>query len=119
MSLLLVVVLATAAGATVSALVIQQGVQGPEGPTGPAGERGLEGEAGPSGEVGRRGPPGPAGPEGPAGELDDDSVFTAIEGDPGRVADAVNDGGPATAELCDAMNLWGGDVLADVYLYGC
>ncbi|WP_156028359.1 hypothetical protein [Candidatus Solirubrobacter pratensis] len=30
-------------------------------------------------------------------------MFTAIEGDPERARQAVNDGGPSTSELCDAI----------------
>jgi hypothetical protein len=113
------VVLAAAGGAAVSALVIREGDQGPPGPPGPQGEQGLTGDPGPEGPGGPRGARGPEGQPGPAGEVDEESVFTAIENDPSRVADTVNDGGPTTAELCDAFNLYGGDVLADVYLLGC
>ncbi len=111
--------LAAAGGAAVSALVIREGDQGLPGPRGPQGERGFTGDAGPEGPRGLRGEPGPDGPRGPAGEVDEESVFTAIENDPSRVADAVNEGGPSTSELCDAINLWGGELLTDVYLFGC
>jgi hypothetical protein len=70
-ALIVVFVLATAAGAAVSALVIQRGSAGPTGADGTPGPRGL------------RGPPGPR------GEVDDEAVLNAIEGDPDRVAQAV------------------------------
>lgn len=83
------VVLAAAGGAAVSALVIREGDQGPPGPAGPEGEQGFTGDAGPEGPRGPRGARGREGPPGPAGEVDEDSVFTAIETDPSRVGDAV------------------------------
>jgi hypothetical protein len=79
-----IAVISILGGAAVSAAVLQRGAVGPPGPAGSTGPAGPEGPAGT-----RRGPRGPLGPEGPAGQAGEEAVFTAIEGDPGRVADAI------------------------------
>jgi hypothetical protein len=69
---LAVFVLAIGAGMALSALVVQ---------------RGYTGAPGEPGERGRPGPPGPPG----TSEVDPDAVFEAIEGDPQRAAEAIQD----------------------------
>jgi hypothetical protein len=88
----------------IASSVIEHGPAGPPGDRGTAGPRGAEGPqgvAGAQGVRGRRGPRGSVGPRGPAGEVDADAVFTALEDDPFRASQAVNDGGPTTSALCD------------------
>jgi hypothetical protein len=110
---------AALAGAT---LVIERG---PSGPAGERGQTGLRGQIGPTGigEPGPRGPrgrPGRVGPPGPSGEIDAEAVFSALEGDPSRAAQAVHDGGPTTAELCDELFFereW--DPLRSIWLSAC
>lgn len=74
------------------------------------------GEAGP---VGKRGPRGPRGPEGPAGEADAESVMQAIEDDPDKVREIVNDGGPTTNDICDEFFYSGNETLRDIWLSAC
>lgn len=71
----------------VSALVLERGARGPTGPEG-AGIQGLPGPEGPIGPKGRR---GFEGLPGAAGEVDEESVYAAVENDPGRVAGVVQE----------------------------
>jgi hypothetical protein len=119
---------ATAAVACALALALAVAVieRGSAGPAGPAGERGQTGARGPAGPLGAegshglRGPRGPAGQEGPAGQIDSEAVLTALEEDPFRAAQAVNDGGPTTSQLCDEFFYqrdW--DPLRSIWLSAC
>jgi len=105
----------------IAAVVIERGPAGPTGERGMAGVRGPVGPAGVGerGARGERGPRGRTGPAGPAGQADEESVFEAIESDPERARQAVNDGGPSTSELCDAFLQSDASALNDIYYYGC
>src|SRR3712207_2802961 len=110
----LTALVAVGGSALVAAFVVERG---PEGPAGRVGPEGGQGPAGPSGEAGPRGPRGrrgAAGPTGPAGEADEESVWTAIEGDPDRLAQV------ATEKLCSAINTWGeSEEASDFAMMGC
>jgi hypothetical protein len=107
----------------IAGAVIKQGPagqKGDRGTAGPAGAAGPQGVAGARGVRGLRGPRGPAGYRGPAGEIDADAVFTALEDDPFRASEAVNDGGPTTSALCDEFFYqrdW--DPLRSIWLAAC
>lgn len=115
-------------GAAVATAVI---AKGPAGAPGARGPQGIAGRAGPTGlastEAGPRGEQGPTGDAGPVGEVDEEAIWGAIESDPARVAQAVQDDldpSPATVseeldQLCSAISLSGVDVLTDLYLSGC
>jgi hypothetical protein len=60
-------ILAAAGGAAISAYVIERGAPGPRGPAGPQGRTGA------------------------TGSVDEEAVMAAIEADPARVAQAVQD----------------------------
>jgi hypothetical protein len=116
-------VVSVAASTMLAALVLERGPTGPQGAQGPPGPQGDPGPPGPTGEAGERGSRGPTGPTGPAGEADEEAVYTAIEADPDRVADAVRDAvnstGPTTSDLCGAFQLSDAAPLNDVYTYAC
>jgi Collagen triple helix repeat (20 copies) len=110
--------LAIGVSALVSGLVLQQGPAGPRGEQGPAGPQGEQGSAGTQGVAGERGPRGRLGPQGSPGEVDEESVWTAIESDPARLSDTANDGGPSTNDLCSDFQFSGVEPLEDIYYLG-
>ncbi|WP_028061174.1 hypothetical protein [Candidatus Solirubrobacter pratensis] len=116
----LTAVVSCAVAMLIAAAVIGRGPAGPAGARAEAGARGPEGPVGVGapGPRGDRGPRGRTGPTGPSGQADEESVFTAIEGDPDRLRQVANDGGPTTSDLCSQFLQSDAGTLNDIYYYG-
>jgi hypothetical protein len=108
------VLIAAAAGAGVTTLLVKQGPAGPAGVAGPRGDRGPTGASGPSGPEGSRGPRGPQGPRGQAGDVDEQAVLDAMDNNADEVKriSGVDD-------LCSQMQLSDISEINDIALLGC
>jgi hypothetical protein len=92
---------------------------------------------GPTGDTGPSGPRGAQGPQGESGEaVDEETIYAAIENDPQRVAEAIQDSldgsviqanmdpNPADVEsnledLCSEIELSDNSSISDLALSGC
>ncbi len=101
-TLLLVVLVAVgasmASGIGIATTVIERGAEGPAGPEGPGGDEGPAGEWGRTGDRGPRGRVGPPGPRGAAGSIEDEDVWSVIELDQSRLAEAAG-----VSDLCSDL----------------
>lgn len=57
--------------------------------------------------------------EGAQAEFDPELAWQAVESDPERLQQLVNDGGPTTADLCASLQSSSNGAVSDVGYYGC